>query len=55
MLGVQGPCESVCDVNSKEFEVLDYVNWLPIDVDGCVDATGLSKVDNDLFCLTDIK
>ena len=51
MLGVKGPCESVCDVNSQEFEVINYVNRLPIDVNGVVDITGLPKLDNDFFGL----
>ena len=55
MLGVQGPCESVSDVDSQEFEVINYVNRLPIDVNGSVDVTGLPKVDNDFFGLNDVK
>lgn len=55
MLCVKGPCESVCDVNSQEFEVISYVNRLPIDVNGGVDVSGLPKVDNDFFGLNDVK
>ena len=42
-------------MNSQEFEVINYVNRLPIDVNGGVGVTGLPKVDNDFFGLDDIK
>ena len=45
MLGVKGPCECVCDVNSQEFEVINYVNSLPIDVNGGVGVTGLPNAE----------
>ena len=42
-------------MDSQEFEVINYVNRLPIDVNGGMGVTRLPKVDNDFFGLNDVK